>query len=73
MLAERVEQWTTKWIQQGMQQGEFNLLHRQLTKRFGPLSLEVQNRLLNATTEQLECWAERVLDAQTPEEVFDNE
>ena len=82
MLAERVEQWTTKWMQQGleqglhqgmqqgMQQGEQTLLHRQLCKRFGLLSEDIQQRLQNATTDQLELWAERILDAETLDAVF---
>lgn len=71
MLAERVEQWTTKWMQQGIQQGELTLIHRLLNKRFGPLSEDIQLRLEVATTEQLERWAERILDAQTLNDVFE--
>ena len=47
------------------------LLTRQLNKRFGPLSIETSQRLQLATSEQLECWADRILDAPTLAAVFD--
>ena len=67
-----------KGLQQGLQQGrlegkiegEATLLLRQLTKRFGPLDDSIRSRLDNATLEQLELWAERVLDAKILEDVF---
>ena len=43
---------------------------RQLTRRFGPLTAEVQARLGEATTDELELWAERVLNAQTLDDVL---
>jgi predicted transposase YdaD len=56
--------------QEGRQEGEVALLERQLTKRFGPLTKATQSRLHNTTLEQIEIWAERVLDAKTLEDVF---
>jgi len=86
MLAESVIEWTEQWKQQGRQEGrlegrlegklegrlegELVLLERQLGKRFGPLTEETRARLRKATTEQLETWAERVLEAKTLEDVF---
>ncbi|HLA36370.1 MAG TPA: DUF4351 domain-containing protein [Rhodocyclaceae bacterium] len=62
-------------MQQGMQQGrlegEVALLERQLIKRFGPLTAEIRQRLVDADTERLEYWAERVLDAPTLNAVFE--
>ena len=46
------------------------LLHRQLRKRFGELPDWVETRLQEATTAQLELWAEQLLDAETLEGVF---
>ncbi len=61
--------------QQGMQQGEVigeaKVLHRQLTKRFGTLTEDARKRLQTATTEQLELWADRILEAPTLAAVFD--
>ena len=45
-------------------------LLRLLNRRFGPLSADVTRRLAQSTPEQLEIWAERVLDARTIDEVF---
>ncbi|MFZ4625017.1 MAG: Rpn family recombination-promoting nuclease/putative transposase [Rhodoferax sp.] len=74
MLAESVVEWTEQWkqqgLQQGLQQGEAKVLERQLTKRFGPLSQETSQRLHTATAEQLELWADRILDAATLATVF---
>ncbi|MCX7673647.1 MAG: DUF4351 domain-containing protein, partial [Thiobacillaceae bacterium] len=74
MLAETVEEWTEQWkqqgLQQGLQQGEALVLERLLARRFGPLSEETRARLQAASREELERWAENILDALTLEEVF---
>jgi predicted transposase/invertase (TIGR01784 family) len=54
----------------GKLEGEALLLQRLLTKRFGPLSLDTSQRLNTATAEQLELWADRILDAPTLDAVF---
>ena len=41
-----------------------------LVRRFGPLSPDITRRLSQSTPEQLEIWAERVLDARAIDEVF---
>ncbi len=62
-------------MQQGMQQGhvegERAVLERQLRRRFGLLSPEIAERLSQASTDDLESWAENVLDAETLGDVFD--
>ena len=85
MLAESVIEWTQDWkqqglqqgrqegLQQGLQQGKVALLERQLSKRFGPLNESTQSRLNNATLVQLEDWAERILDAPTLKDVFEED
>lgn len=78
MLAETIEGWfEEKWkqgmqqgVQQGMQRGEGAMLHRLLTRRFGSLSCAIESRLAHASTEQLEIWGDRVLDAKTLDDVF---
>ena len=55
---------------EGRLEGEFTLLERQLAKRFGPLSDDTRARLRAARSEQLETWAERVLDAPSLAQVF---
>ncbi|CDH46700.1 DUF4351 domain-containing protein [Candidatus Contendibacter odensensis] len=57
-------------LQLGLQLIGIPLLHRQLRKRFGELPDWVETRLQEATTAQLELWAEQLLDAETLEGVF---
>jgi predicted transposase YdaD len=59
-----------KGRQEGRQEGEMVMLRRLLTQRFGPLSDGVEQRLHTATVQDLERWADRVLEAQHLDEVF---
>lgn len=59
-----------KGRQEGHQEGEMVLLRRLLTQRFGPLPSGVEQRLHAAIVQDLERWADRVLDAQHLDEVF---
>jgi hypothetical protein len=67
-----MQQGMQEGMQQGIHYGEEKLLERQLTRRFGPLSPAVLNKLQSADLEQLERWAENVLFAQTLDEVFND-
>jgi hypothetical protein len=58
-------------LQQGKLEGEATLLLRLFTKRFGPPDEAIRNRLGNATLDQLELWADRILDAPSQAAVFD--
>ena len=60
-------------IQQGIQQGEVIMLQRQLVRRFGSLPAWAEQRLVQATRQELESWAERVLEAQQLEDIFASE
>jgi hypothetical protein len=53
-----------------LEEGQAMLLLRQLGRRFGPLPPEAQKRVQNAGSAELEEWAERVLSAETLEEVL---
>ena len=57
---------------EGRMEGRSAMLTRQLAKRFGQdvLDIRMQDRLRTATQEQLDLWAERILDARTVDEVF---
>jgi Domain of unknown function (DUF4351) len=59
-----------KGLQQGIQQGEVIVLRRQLTRRFGPLPEWAEQRLEQASPQDLEGWADRVLEAQRLEDIF---
>ena len=78
MLSDRIEEWMKEWKEAGMEEGrkegrkegEIILLQQQLTKRFGLLPKWVSEQLNNADQNELELWADRILDAKTLEEVF---
>ena len=69
-----MEQWTKRAHQQGIQQGqtegEAAILVRQLERRFGPLSPRHRARIESADAETLLVWGDRVLTAQSVDEVF---
>ncbi len=56
----------------GRVEGRQAIIQRLVTKRFGKsiTDLDVQERLRKATPEQLDLWAERILDAKNVDEVF---
>jgi len=54
----------------GRTEGQMSLLHRQLRAKFGELPSYVNNRLQAAEAAQLAHWADRVLFAETLEQVF---
>ena len=56
--------------QEGRQEGERKVLERQLQHRFGILTPEISERLSEASSTDLEKWAENVLDAEKLEDVF---
>lgn len=56
--------------QKGRQAGEAALLMRQLERRFGPLAPEAKSRITNADAETLLIWGDRVLTANTVEQIF---
>ena len=58
--------------QEGLQEGERTVLERQLQRRFGVLTPEITEKLSEASSTDLENWAENVLDAKTLEDVFDS-
>jgi len=79
MLATRLDQWEEKilekgiaeGIEKGIGKGEVLVLQRQLSKRFGVLPDWALERLEQGSREELENWAERILDAGSLEAVFE--
>jgi predicted transposase YdaD len=55
---------------EGRLEGELSVLQRLLERKFGPVDAAVRNRLLEADTETLLLWSEKVLEATTLDEVF---
>ncbi|MGN7611019.1 DUF4351 domain-containing protein [Magnetococcales bacterium HHB-1] len=83
MLSTRIEQWSRdleqRGLQQGMQQGmqigeqqgESKLLYRLLLRKFHALPPWVSQRLSDADAQQLEAWSDRIFDAESLEEIFE--
>ena len=61
-------------MEQGMQQGEGKLLERQINRRFGMqvMTESLRHKLATTRVEELEQWADNILDANTLNEVFSN-
>ena len=70
LRTEGIQKGMQQGMQQGMQKGEQTLLRKQLVRRFGPLNEKTEQRLQQATTDELEQWAENLLDAQSLSDVF---
>jgi hypothetical protein len=72
------EQWKAEGIQigeirgkaKGIEAGKADLLLRQLRRRFGTLPESAQARVLSASEDQLNEWADNILDARTLDMVF---
>jgi hypothetical protein len=69
-IAEGVLLGERKGELKGKLEGESTLLERLIIKRFGSITENTRTRLRTATSDQLEIWAERILDAHTLAEVF---
>jgi hypothetical protein len=65
-----IEQGIEKGIEQGIGRGEMMLLRRMLTKRFGKLPEAIEMRLSQASIADLELWGDRLLEAKTLTEIF---
>jgi hypothetical protein len=55
----------------GVGKGTARTLVRLLTRKFATVPDEVRARIDTASLEQLDTWSERVLDAETLDEVFE--
>ena len=65
-----IERGLQQGLQQGRQEGEATVLRRLLTRRFGPLPTWAEERLTQASLQELERWADRLLEASQLDEVF---
>ncbi len=69
-LKQGLEQGLEQGLQKGRAEGLTAMLEKQLRLKFNDLDGPLIQRLYNASPEELDCWAERVLFASTLEEVF---
>jgi hypothetical protein len=57
-------------LEEGRAEGRAEILLRQLSIRFGPVSKRIETRVRKANPEELDRWAERVLTVASIREVF---
>jgi hypothetical protein len=62
---ERVMKIVTSWMEEGIQQGEANLLVRQINRRFGPIAPDLETRIRSLTSEQLNLLSDELFDFTT--------
>jgi predicted transposase YdaD len=69
VYAEGQQEGEQKGLQKGQQEGEAKLILRQLTRRFGVLGEDTQNRVKHLNIMQLEALGEALLDFSTQDDV----
>ena len=67
---EGIEEGIEKGMEKDRVEGEATLLLRLLERRFGPLPAAIRQRVAAADAETLLAWGERVLDADSLDEVW---
>jgi predicted transposase YdaD len=65
-----IEEGRKEGRQEGVQRGEARVLTALVRLRFGELPDAIQKRIEAADADTLLIWSERVLTAQTPDEVL---
>jgi len=63
-------QIVTSWMEEGIQQGELKVIERQLTRRIGQITPELQEKLRGLSLTQLEDLAEALLDFTSETELM---
>jgi predicted transposase YdaD len=69
-IEQGVKQGIEQGIEQGLVKGESKLLRKLLERKFGPLPVNVADRLNNATEVELERWGDAVLTENTLDAIF---
>lgn len=64
------EQWEQQGMEKGMEKGEAKALLRLVQVKFGPPEPAVAARIAAAESAQVERWLERILTANSPDELF---
>ncbi len=70
MLSIAAKEWMAEGAFKGRTEGKADTLPRQLGRRFKTLPNGVEGRVRAASIEQLDEWSNRILDAQTLDDVF---
>ena len=69
-MQQGIERGIEQGIERGRVEGERAVVERQLLRRFGALPRSASERLVRASMADLERWADRVLEANSLEDVF---
>jgi hypothetical protein len=69
LIEARMHEWEQEWLREGAA----HVVQRQLRRRFGELPDWATARLREASPEQLDRWAERLLEVDRLEALFENE
>jgi hypothetical protein len=74
MMQENAIDWSAQWREEGWrkgrQEGEADLLLRQLSRLYGPLTPAVKERVRGAQADELLEWGERLVTSRSLDEVF---
>lgn len=74
-IEQGLEQGREEGLEEGMEKGQrqeaMRMLRRLLVHRFGNLPDRIEDRLSSASIEQIEKWAERLMDAENLDDVFE--
>ena len=78
MLTETVEEWKGEWKREGraegraegLKEGETNILLKLLELKFGPMSEKDRSKIRAADSETLLKWSERILTANSLDEIL---
>ena len=70
IIQRAITQGLEEGLQKGRQEGEAAVLLRQLVRRFGPLGAATIEQVQQASSAQLEQWADNFVDARSLSEVF---
>jgi hypothetical protein len=65
-----IDRYIEQGVQQGVQQGGAAMLLRLIERRFGPPSDQVRERVTRADPDTLLQWSDRILDADSLDEVL---
>ena len=65
--------WTEQARVDGRQEGQAELILRQIEHKHGPVSEDVKARVMGADVDQLLAWTDRILTAETLDELFQDD
>ena len=70
VMGTMAETWMEEGRAEGLAQGQARVLLRQMERRFGEVPETMRARVTGATTDELDAWADALLEAATLDEVM---